>query len=125
MEILEYCNTHLDNRKKTEKHNPPPEFVTMFTADGIHLKTIEQIQEFITQRKLEILSNQPGFQNANDESQLKLPEIKNPYQNKHSNCLSLNPLNSPSEIGDKKVINKQRKAQFISYSPSAASANFA
>ena len=68
LEILEYCNIHLDNRKKTEKHNPPPEFITMYTADGIHLKTIEQIQEFITQRKFKILSNQPGFQDLNDES---------------------------------------------------------
>ena len=34
MEILEYCNTHLDTRKKSEKHLKSPEFITMFTSDG-------------------------------------------------------------------------------------------
>ena len=61
MEILEYCNTQLDTRKKSEKHSEPPEFITMYSVDGTHLNSIEQIQEFINQRKMEVYRNLSGI----------------------------------------------------------------
>jgi hypothetical protein len=61
MEILEYCNDHMDNRTKGEKElKKAPDFITMYTADGNKLETIRDIQDFISSRKLEILEGSKG-----------------------------------------------------------------
>ena len=50
LEILEHCNEHLNPPRKDDDIGEPDEFLTMFTGDGKHLKTITDIQEFLLSR---------------------------------------------------------------------------
>ena len=50
LEILEFCNENLNATKKDDDIGEPDEFKTMFSADGKHLKTITDIQEFLLSR---------------------------------------------------------------------------
>lgn len=50
LEILEHCNENLNPPRKDDDIGEPDEFKTMFSADGKHLKTIADIQEFLLSR---------------------------------------------------------------------------